>query len=190
MESLFPFSDPPLSATDLALIAGLEEYCVFQAAPDSPVPDVAPPVHSTPRYYEPPTQCFTCRDFGHTSTNCPVRTARRRCVYCGELGHSARDCADVICRACSGVGHLPEACPQRRLTSPACDVCGGTGHSPKDCLARKDALTEPACSALRCITCHQRSHCNCYTLESYSRLTYCCKCGARGHAMEECTDRT
>ncbi len=42
-----------------------------------------------------------------------VRRLAATCVFCGELGHRARNCPHRLCFECGQPGHKQRDCPQR-----------------------------------------------------------------------------
>ena len=189
MDSLYSITSPPLYPLSSPVPAFLADICTIQKSPDphpDPVPEVLP--YSRPqRYYETPIQCFNCKEFGHMSNTCRNLNTRYRCVYCGDVGHSTYQCPETVCTTCAELGHHSESCPNDPLTVEQCEVCRGVGHAAGECLARTEAISTEDAKSLRCLSCGQRSHCNCYVLESYSRLVFCAKCGTRGHSGETCS---
>lgn len=141
------------------------------------------------RYYEDPNpliKCFNCNEFGHMSGSCQSMSYKFRCNYCGEPGHTAFNCTQVVCHRCLNVGHKINNC--RADTNDKCGICKRVGHKPRACLLRDD-MPESSLKHVTCLNCKEIGHCNCYELQSYSRSVYCPKCADRGHLWDECEGR-
>jgi len=74
----------------------------------------------------PPTRCFRCHAFGHSSRECKAPDRTGACWKCGVIGHSMKDCSepDDRCVACESAGfpkvaHKPGsgACAARKQSA-------------------------------------------------------------------------
>lgn len=144
------------------------------------------PLYRPQRYFEAPlpeVTCFNCGEAGHMSNTCMHPGIRKRCVYCGTVGHRAATCPEAVCVSCGLTGHIPNSC---KVEGGECTICQQAGHRPEECLGRGDALEERETRGLRCLLKGCKGHCTCYQLQGYSRLIYCCKCGNPGHTFSQC----
>lgn len=57
--------------------------------------------------------CFKCKQYGHTSRDCPLKSSSNVCGMCGNEGHLTADCAlsrGKGCRKCGNRGHEESSC--------------------------------------------------------------------------------
>lgn len=165
----------------------ISDFCSFQ--PSAEATTALPPqiyqYHSR-RYFEEPMPqviCFNCGEAGHMSNTCLNPAIRKKCVYCGVVGHKAATCPEAICDSCGLTGHITGSC---QLEGPKCPICRKTGHAEAHCLARESAVDDREVTHLRCLLKACPGHSNCYQLQGYSRIIYCCKCGDNGHTSPQC----
>lgn len=164
------------------------DFCCFQpsAEPTTALPSQIH-VYRSRRYFEeeiPQVICFNCGESGHMSNSCMNPVVRIRCVYCGVRGHKAASCPEAVCDSCGLIGHITGSC---QLEGLKCAICRKTGHSEVHCLARESAVEDSRETVpLRCLHKACPGHINCYQLQGYSRVVYCCKCGDSGHTSPLC----
>lgn len=85
--------------------------------------------------------CYKCGQIGHTANECA--SAERLCYNCKQPGHESNGCPlprtteAKQCYSCSGIGHVQADCPTLRLagTTGRCYSCGLQGHLARDCTA-------------------------------------------------------
>lgn len=162
------------------------ELYSYQPTSEETLPLDPPPTrpHRIIRYFEQSfVTCLTCGEPGHMRSDCEKTQRRTRCVYCGNEGHVADMCPESECDICGLSGHLTAVCRGRR---DICGTCGKSGHSPDHCIARNSVREEIHIEGVRCLFKGCEGHCNCYELQGYSRMTYCCKCGEPGHEVSQC----
>ena len=102
-------------------------------------------------------QCYNCKQFGHTTKNCPKGII---CHKCKQPGHLGRDCPllshknkndneinqnenpqnDLKCYNCGKSGHKSNECPNKK--GKFCYLCGKQGHFKAHCPNKNKAKQE------------------------------------------------
>jgi hypothetical protein len=88
-----------------------------------------------------------------------------RCLYCAGH-HFKRDCSEIICYRCKGLGHTANYCRERRTLGAGygedlCSICNTQRSSGSLCAGREAALEEHELGEFTCIACGEQGHLRC-----------------------------
>jgi hypothetical protein len=93
-------------------------------------------------------KCFNCKQFGHSSKECPNDTKRLTCILCGKDDHESFDCTEKMCFKCNKVGHQARDCTETNIIR--CQKCNHVGHREARCLK---VWTKPTQNKMKFFTC-------------------------------------
>mmetsp|Transcript_2567 Transcript_2567/g.5839 ORF Transcript_2567/g.5839 Transcript_2567/m.5839 type:complete len:137 (+) Transcript_2567:110-520(+) len=91
------------------------------------------------------------------------------CLYCGGP-HFKRDCPEIICFRCKGLGHTSSGCRERRQTNSTygdtiCGICSTPRSAGSLCAARDTPLEKDELDEFTCMMCGAKGHLKCGGLE-------------------------
>ncbi|OMJ77972.1 hypothetical protein SteCoe_22331 [Stentor coeruleus] len=155
--------------------------------PKKPADTLVQAFKTNGRYFERPNpliKCYNCNQYGHMSGTCPNPSYKFRCSYCGESGHTAFSCIQIICHKCMGVGHKINQC--RSDPNHKCRECKRPNHKARNCLVREDILSKNEELNVTCYMCREIGHASCFQLKDKSKDEFCAKCGEQGHIIIDC----
>lgn len=93
-------------------------------------------------------KCYSCGEIGHLKANCPKDP--KRCFQCGKVGHIRRECRvgktakSIQCRICKKIGHTTKNCAE-----VICFRCNGKGHVSTNCTTAPKGAVEAAIKGSR-----------------------------------------
>lgn len=92
------------------------------------------------------------------------------CLYCGGQ-HYKRECPEIICFRCKGLGHTSVNCRERRQSNSTygdslCGICNTPRSVGSLCIARETPFEEDELNDFTCMICGASGHLKCGGLNS------------------------